>query len=406
MRISSIATAAVLAGTLCGGQALAQQAITISTAPQARETDLNASVNVLYDSNIARSDREFAEARHLSLDDVITTPQANFTIARQFGRQVLFLEGYGSYVFHIHDTILNREDINVTGGVNAHILRCQELVTENYSLSQTDLAQQSVVAVQNVQGISTLSGSVDCGHSTGIAPTATVSGAWRDNSSQQLKSNNSNTFAANAGLGYRRPTFGTLSLFGSYTQAAFPNRILPIPGNPAYGYTLYAGGVTYDRHIGGRLVGVVTVSFSDLQPDSPLQPKFQGVTYDAELTYTLNARIDLQAQAIRAVVPSNYIGSNYSTNGTYLLTANYSLGTRITLGLTGDYKTQNTNIVDPNLPDQIKYSDTVDGLLSVTYTMTKRLSFTVTGGDEQRYTNLRFLNYNSVRAGITASITY
>src|SRR5579859_7589761 len=118
MRISSIAiaTAGVLAGTLCGGQALAQQAPTLSTAPQARETELSGSVNVQYDSNVARSSRELAEARHLSLDDELITPRADFTIARQVGPQILFLEGYTSYVFHIHDTILNREDINVTGG--------------------------------------------------------------------------------------------------------------------------------------------------------------------------------------------------------------------------------------------------------------------------------------------------
>jgi hypothetical protein len=405
MRVPTVATAAACAVLGFGGQALAQAKPT--TAPEARQTDLSASVNVLYDSNIARSNREFAAARHLSLDDELITPQVNFTIARPLGRQILFLEGYTSYVYHIHDTILNRENINVTGGVNAHILRCQELVTGSYARLQNDLAEQSAVVVQNVEQITTVSGNVDCGRSIGLAPTAGVSEVWRTNGATQVKANDSRVFSANAGLGYRNPTLGKLSLVGSYSDATFPNSILPIPGlSSRYGYALYSGGVSYENHIGTRISATLSLSYTDLQPGSPLQPKFQGVTYDGEIDYQVNARMGLKALAARAVEPSNYIGSNFSTNENYSLIATYSLGTKIDLNLTGTYRSINNNVLSPRFSDQLRHSDTADVLLSATYTLSRRFKFMMTAGDEQRNSNVPTLNYNSARLGLTFTATY
>ena len=388
MRLLWIATAAALAGVVGGGAAFAQQAVTLQSAPTGRETEADASVNVLYDSNIARSSEELAAARHLTLADEIFTPGVDFTLARQLGREVVFLQGNASYVFHRTDTILNRQNIDINGGITTRVLRCQELVTGTFASAQTDLADQSLVVVKNTLDTSSMGGSADCGRAIGFAPTGSISETWRTNSAHQLQGLNENTLSTSGGLAYRQPTFGSVSLFGSYSQAIFPNNIILENGVPHnYGYNLYAAGVTYTRRLGGRLEGSATISYTKLDPDISGSAGFSGVTYAVDGTYQVNARILLHATASRAVQPSNVIESNYSTDENYVAEATYLLGTRLSLTLTGFRKTQDYNIVI-NVPTLDLTRSTTDSLfLQATYTMNRRFSFILLAGDEERRAN-------------------
>jgi hypothetical protein len=389
----------------CG--ALAQQAMTLQNAPAGRETDVSASASVLYDSNIARSSEEVAAARHLTLADEIFTPGVDFDIARQLGREVVFLQGNASYVFHRTDTILNRQNIDINGGLTTRILRCQELVTGTFSSAQSDLAEQSLVVVKNTLDTGIVGASADCGRATGFAPTGSVSETWRTNSAQQLQVLNSNTLATSGGLAYRQPTFGSVSLFGSYSKAAFPNNVLLENGVPHnYGYSLYAAGVTYTRRLGGRLEGSATVSYSELDPVVSGSKGFSGLTYALDGIYHANTRITVHASASRAAQPTNRIDANYSIDENYLVEATYLLGTRLALTLTGLRTTQNYNVVI-NLPINDLTRNTTDSLfLSATYTMNRRFSFVLNAGDEERRANVPGFNYSSTRVGFTVKATY
>jgi hypothetical protein len=407
MRTLGIATATVLAGIALGGGAYAQQ-VTLQNAPQERETDASASVNVLYDSNIARSDRETAALRHLSLADELFSPTVNFDVARQLGREVFFLQGNAGYVFHRSDTILDRQNVNIDGGVTTRILRCQELVTGSFTSAQSDLAEQSLLVVKNTLDTSSVGASADCGRAIGFAPTGSISETWRTNSARQLAALDSNTLSASGGLAYRQPTFGSISLTGSYSKADYPHNIfVDLGGLHNYGYSLYSAGVSYDRHLGGRLEGVASVSYTKLQPVISGSAGFSGLTYSLDAIYRVNTRLNLTATATRAAQPSNRIDSNYSIDQNYTLEATYLLGTRLSLSLIGLHSSQNYNtvILLPGFFDLTR-STTDSVFLTATYTMNRRFSFIFNVGDEERSANVPGLSYSSTRTGITFKATY
>jgi hypothetical protein len=406
MRALGIATATVLAGIALGGGAYAQQ-VTLQSAPQERETEASASVNVLYDSNIARSDRELAARRHLTLADELFTPGVDFNLARQLGREILFLQGNASYVFHRSNTILDRQNISIDGGLTTRILRCKELVSGSFVSEQSDLAEQSLLVVKNTLDTSSIGASADCGRAIGFAPTGSVRESWRTNSAHQLAALDTNIFSASGGLAYRQPTFGSISLTGSYSNAVYPNNIiLEQSGLHNYGYSLYSAGVSYDRHLGGRLEGVVSVSYTKLQPVITGSSGFSGLTYSLEAIYQVNARISLRGTGTRAVQPSNRIQSNYSIDQNYVVEARYLLGTRLSLSLSGLHSSQNYNTVI-NLPiADITRSTSNSVTLSATYAMNRRFSFIFNVGDEERRANVPSFNYSSTRVGMTFKATY
>jgi hypothetical protein len=407
MRLLWIATAAALAGVVGGGAACAQQAVTLQNAPTGRETEASASVNVLYDSNIARSSEEVAAQRHLTLADEIFTPGVNFNVARQLGREVVFLQGNVSYVFHRTDTILNRQNISIDGGVTTRVLRCRELVTGSFVTAQSDLAEQSLVVVKNTLNTGSVGATADCGRAIGFAPTASVSETWKTNSAHQLQGLNVNILSTSGGLAYRQPAFGSISLFGSYSQADFPNNVIGV-GRAAhnYGYNFYSVGATYDRHLGGRIEGIATVAYTDLKPYISGSAGFSGLTYNFDAIYKVNPRLTLHASASRAVQPSNRIESNYSVDENYLVEATYLLGTRLSLTLTGLHTSQNYKTVILLPINDLTRSRTNGASLSATYTMNRRFSFILDAGDEERTSNVPGFNYSSTRVGITFKATY
>jgi len=375
--------------------------------PDERETLATFTGDALYDSNIVRSSREFAAIRGLKLADEIFTPDVQFILARPVGRQILFLEGDANYYYHAVNSGLNREHIDVTAGVNAHVGPCQEVPTFEYSRQQTDLANQSLNVVANAVTTETAGATISCGRQIGLAPMGSISQVWRTNDAPQLAQVNSNTFTAVGGMGYRQPVFGVITLFGSYAEADFPNRPNPTgPPGQTFGYLVYAGGVTYDRHLGGRIEGVVTVSFTKLDPNSSISPSFQGITYAVDVNYHLSPEITLHAASGRATQPSNRLDANFSVNQTYEVDVSYLLGSRLTFTLTGfstavDY---HTNIGAPLV--DLTQETTNSILATVMYALNPKLSIGLNGGQEDRWANFPGLSYSSSRIGMTIKATY
>jgi hypothetical protein len=403
---------AALAFSLGAGAAFAQTAFvapSLNSAPTTRETQIDVSTDLMYDSNIARSDRRTAAARGLSLADEIATPEVNFTVARQFGRDVLFVQGFGSYLFHRSDPVLDRENIGVAGGFNGHVLLCQELLTGAYARQQSDLADQSRVVVANVVETKSVALSADCGGPVGFAPTASITQTWRDNSAEQYIPNNSNTLATSGGLTYRRPEFGALTFFGHYSRTDFPFGpvLVELSGQRfGFGYEAYGAGVAFDRHLGGRIEGVGQISYSAVDPSTPLLKTFRGLTYSADVIYHLNPLTDIHLSAIRATSPSNRIEADYSIDQTYQADVTYTFGPRLSVSVIGFRRTQKFQIASTATATDLTQTILDSVTAAATYLITRHFSLTLHAGDEERSANFPGLSYSSTRVGITIKATY
>jgi hypothetical protein len=384
-----------------------QQALTLATAPTGRETELDLSADVLYDSNIARSDRALAAARGLSLSDEVFTPAADVTLSRQFGGELFFLHGDASYLFHKRDTILDRSNIDIDGGFTARLGRCRTLVSSQYSSLQSDLADQSETVLRNTVQVASVGASADCGRAIGLAPTGSVTQSWRSNSAAVYAPVDSATLTTTGGMAYRNPAFGSVQLFGNYSETNFPHRFLPdTTTSQTLGYDYYGGGVSYDHNLGGRLEGVASISYTLLDPNSPILAPFRGLTYSLDGVYQLNPRVKLHAASSRATAPSNRIDANYSVDEISQIDATYLVGTRLKLGLVGLVKSQDYR-VPANEPVTDLTRQTIRSVFtSITYSLSHRLSFIMTAGDEERHANYPGLNYSSTRVDIMAKTTF
>jgi hypothetical protein len=387
--------------------AVGQQAVSLTSAPTDRRTQVSFSMDALYDSNVARSDAALAAERRLTLADEIFTPGGHFIVSRNLGREILFLQGDAEYNFHRTNTILDRENVDVAAGVNGRLGRCRVLPSAEYSRAQSDLAEQSLTAVKNVLEVETIGISADCGRATGLAPTFSASQVWRGNSAVQSRSVDSNTTGVSAGIAYRRPVLGSISLFGSYAAAEFPhrpNRIGPGAGN--FGYELYSSGLTYERRVGRRIEGAVTVSYSQLNPNTVLSPAFSGVTYAFDGAYHPTSRVALHLSANRAPAPSNRVNSDYSIDTTYEADLSYLMGSKVTLSLTGLEKSEIYHIT-PGAVQIDLTRETADSVsAAATYRLTRRLSVAANLSYQDRRANFPGLSYTDVRSGVQVKFTY
>lgn len=409
MRSKTIVVSAALIIMASASASWAQQATDSSTTPPptSSETVVIPTVEVAYDSNIARSSREVAAQRGLSLADELETPSVDFTLARQLGRQILFLQGNASYLFHDHDTALDREDIDATGGVNAQVARCNELVTGTYKIQQSDLIDQSRTVTRDVIQAPSTSLNVSCGRAIGLAPSASFTESWRDNSEMLLKKNDSHTWGVTGGLAYRQPALGSLSLFGNYSETDFTNSLIPVGSTiEPYSYALYASGVNYTRRLGGRIEGSASISYTWLDPNAPNSRGFQGLTFDASGSYQLGSRILITASGVRATAPSNQLGALYAVNETYELDVQYTLGTRLTLTLTGRRITSNYSGSGSTSDLLVKKSTSDYVLASASYTLTRRIALKLSVSDDEHETNYVGASYSSTRVALAATATF
>jgi hypothetical protein len=402
-----------LAGTILGAfPAAAQQAANgVPANPNVRSVELDIVGEALYDSNVARSDEAVAEDRGItSLQDEVFTPSARLNINLPVGREALFLQSSAGYDFYRINTILNRERINVLGGVTGPTGPCRETLTGSYARYQSDLVDlagpEVLLSTRNTEDHEAINLDGTCGRAIGLAPTFSLSQAWADNSAVVRRVVDSRTFSATGGLAYARPALGSLSVFGEFITTEFPNNVLLVDGMPqADGYQVYAGGLRYDRRLGARIQGVVSLSYTSLDPAIG-NDGFRGFTYSADGTYQASSRLQAHIDFSRVTTPSNVLGASFSVDQNLLAEGIYAVGPRLSLKL-GALRLAR-HYEGPGLVDDLDLTnETIYTVYTTaTYTLSKRLAFALDLRREQRDANISAFSYVSTRVGLTATGTF
>ena len=399
-----IAIAAILSAV--AATAHAQSVPTLAT-PTGRETQITANFTGIYDSNVAGSDAQLAALRGLKLADQLYEPEADFILARPVGAQILFLEGNAGYVFHGVNTILDRQNVDVAAGANAHYARCQEVATAEYSSFQTDLTQVALPVVKNTLDIETYSGNVSCGRQIGLAPSLSISETQRQNSNALERRINSNTFTLSPALAYQQPALGSLAVFGTFTDAVFPNELALGPnGLLRGGYTLYAGGVRYSRDVGARISASATVSYTSLSEKLQGQPGFSGVTYSGDVTYKVSSRLIAHADLSRGTTPSQLPGANYSIDESYLGDLRYLLGARLTVVLSGKHEVRSYATTPAFAGLEITHEVQDEVGLTADYKLNRIFILGVYLNEAHRSANLPGETFSHAQVGVSTRATF
>lgn len=393
------------------------QSVIPAIAPGTRSQEVDLIAALIYDTNVTGTNGTVPTSRALTKGDEIFEPAIKFDLARPLGRETVYLQGSAGYDFYARNSILNRENLDIRPGVIGQLGYCQVGLGGGYTRAQSDLNElaldptggRSIVQVKNVLQVEQIAANANCGRSFGLAPNASVSETWTQNSSPIQRFTNAQTFSGSAGLAYRRPTFGSLSLFGSYSHTDYPDRSA-LFGFPTAGvatsFETVSGGVTYSRAIGSRLQADASISYTHVKSPGSSTGGYSGLTYSGALNYQASTRLKVSANVSRATTPSNRLNSSYAIEDLYSGQVAYQLGHRINLSGGASLAHNSYN----GIPYPIGFDLTDEKLYTVfgdiEYQFARHLALGLNVQHVQREANFPGLSYPETRAGLTARATF
>lgn len=370
-------------------------------AQEARRFDIGISVRAEHHSNVARSSASQASLRGLTKADTIFTPTVNVDALLPVGRQTAFLAGNVGYSFYEKNTRLNREYVNLDGGVKTGLGPCGVTLGAGYSRGVVRVDDPILIDnVENIQETKRLSVDTSCSRGTGLGLVASVSKEWSANDLPFLTVSDSELSSAMAGITYSRPTLGTVTLFTNRQKAEYPNRLI------SGGYDLTAVGVTYERKLGARIEGAVTVAYNNVDLHAPVVSGGGNVetsSCSAKLSYRASARLRFGGEFSRSVTPASGFGQTYDLTTAYRLSGIYDLGPRITISAGGARAERDSEgaVIAPAV--QLTNSTTDNIYASLRYKMSERIALEFSAGRDERTTNAPQFDYIDERVAVAVS---
>ncbi len=390
----------------------AAQSASAGSASDTRRVELTIGSRGSYDSNVRRSQQDLNGPVAEHRDDLIAEPRITMDVLLPFGRQSLFASGGMGYRFHLHNSFLDRENVNVTGGVRLRPLRpCLTTLATSIVRQQSDLANIfDALNPQNTETIASGSADISCATAGGLAATLGYRRTSATNSAPLRQINEYESDSVTGSIGFSRPRLGTLSLYGSYGTTRYPNRVPlnPLPdGHQGDGIQVYGAGVRYAREIGTRLTGEVSGGYMKVSPRLASVPGFKGASWAADLTYDTRNRLRASLSAARVVEASNLIGAAYSIATRWRLHADYALSPRYKLAA-GVAHVRRRFEVSPlyPLPNFNSRDRTTSVYASLSAGNVGPVAIVVDAARERRKAAVPLYDYGSTRLGVTATYRF
>ena len=172
------------------------------------------------------------------------------------------------------------------------------------------------------------------------------------------------------------------------------------------GYDIYAGGLTYERHIGSRLDGVFSVSYTALNNRLPGSTNFRGLTYSASGDYQIDPKLLLKLTFSRATLPSNRVGATFSVDNKLSGEFDYNLTSRLAVKIGGSHDHRSY----PGALGMIGFDLTKETVNrefgDVTYRFGRRTSLGLDITHTQRDADFVALSHSATRVGLTVRSSF
>lgn len=387
-----------------------------------------------HDGNIARASEALAAKEKITLDDTTYTPTLSINFVKPIGRQSIFFDGSISYLFHQNNKSLDSERVNVGTGISLQAGPCGVSFTGGYARGRSQLADPTRLTgipspiagypglpssatgaagstIFNISTSEQVGASATCARPSGIGITTQVNESWASNTEVFSSTGRYRTFAASGGLSYQRPLFGALSLVGTYSETKNGDQLVGVPA--ASGFETVGGNLSYSRRLGGRIQASATVGYTDARTLSPpvilgapaAPSDFKGVTYSANATYRATSRLNASLSLQKGISPSILAGNSYEVQSGYTVGLNYQIGSRISVALNDSRQESRTTGAVAIIPGATPLTDSrVNSLsASVSYSMSRRLSFQFSATRETRASDSPEFDYTNDRVAFTLS---
>jgi hypothetical protein len=368
---------------------------------------VSVSVAYTHDDNVDRLNSADSALRGIQSSDDIFSPAINLNLTHALGRETVYLQGSAGYDYYAQNTLLNSERINLAAGGTAKFGRCSANLSASLMRGQSDLEDLVASITKNVETLPTYTLGFSCARIIGLSPTFTITDQTATNSAPILRSSNFKSLSETAGISYDRPALGTVTLYGQHSRSDYDNR--DVLGGVALvedGFDTYGGGLRYQRRIGARLTGEVSIGYTAISTEAAALSSSSGMTYDASLDYKVSSRLGAHVSFTRAFLPSNRLDTTYSLSTVYAASASYTVGARWSLNAgvsSSDQHLQGIGLIAAG-------SDTQETLNSVNasanYAFSRRISFGLNARYEHRSANVAIYDYSDTQFGLTAQASF
>lgn len=377
-----------------------------------KQFGITATTEVRYDSNFSHTSAANVTQSGKPASEVKLSPRLGVNLGLPFGANNLSLSGNLGYDFHRHNSRLDKESIDLKSGLALSLSPCSPSFSGQISRKQSDLGQIAPTAstgigsVKNTQTEWQIGGTLSCGKSFGLRPTAGITYEEGHNSATQRQINNRNIKTYMAGLDYVHPSIGNISLFLQQRDLRFDNQILP--NGQENGNRTRSYGVSFNRSIGARMQGGVSISWTQLNPRQPGLRNFKGLNWSGNVSLQATPLLTLNAAVGKSTSSTLAVASNYNVSTDYSFGAGYTLTPRINLqaGFSTKKKTYQGQLGTPVPGIPALNGDRkqiING--SINYAMSPKLQLSLDGAHETRDANGTFFDYHNNRIALRAALT-
>jgi hypothetical protein len=391
-----------------------------STSPT-RSFGIRAAVDANYDTNaFGLSDALIAQGSlgDRSKDDISVSPSLQLDITQPFGRQSAYLRGLIGYDFYLKNDNLDRERIQLDGGVNLQVgSGCSGLVSAAYGRFRANAGDIFIVQeeglIRSVNTQESLSYGVQgqCGGAIGITPSFGYQRSQNRNSSQFFDGNDSNSDSFNASIGYSRPSLGRISIYGTYTTAEYPNRNVfgfpgVIPGVPNDGVKSYSAGLRFERSLGTRVAGSIAAGYTWVDPKNLFSDKFRGSSYSLSLNVRPYDRMSVDLLASRSAEVSNTVFASYTLAEVYALNGTLRLNEQLSANFGSSYQTRDYRGRFPTVDNAVLLGNDkfIRAYVGFAYDLNRRIRLNGLFSQQRRKADNPIFNFNNTTVSLGASL--
>jgi hypothetical protein len=368
---------------------------------------VSVSVGYTHDDNVDRLNSADAALRGVNSSDDIFSPALNLNLTHALGPETVFLDGSIGYNYYVRNTVLNSEQIHLTGGGSAKFGRCNVSLSAGLARGQSALEDLVASVTRNIQTTPTYTLGFNCNRIIGFSPTFTITDQTETNSAAILRSSNFKSLTETAGISYDRPALGTLTLYGQHNRTDYDDRdVLDGVDIVEDGFDTYGGGLRYQRRILARLSGEASIGYTTISPEAGSLSSSGGLTYDASLDYKVSPRLSAHVSFNRAFEPSNRLDTTYTLSSIYEATATYSFGSRWSVTGGASSTDQHLNGIGL-LAAGSDTNETIDAVFaSGNYALSRKISFGVNARYEHRSANVAIYDYSDAQIGLSAQAAF
>ncbi len=371
-----------------------------------RHIDVRANAAVTYDTNAARTNalRPIPDLRR---HDFIFPVGLGLDIVIPSGANTYSLNGLIGYDFYLHDTRLNSENIDLSGGYRRAFRSCSGGFDGGLARNRTQFNETGFIGIglldarRNIQSTESIGVSLACNVTAGLRPFGSFNFIHARNSSVTRSYADHDTKVFGGGL-VDTSTIGEIGVVGSIEDTDYPNRAANRPVGATFVRTKSIG-LSFARQTARILQSRVQVNYTAVR-DGRGGGSFDGVTGDVFLRLMPGSRFVFTLTADRAASPSLEFNSDYNLTTSYGGTAAARISERVQANL--GYEHMHRKLYGAvALPGELLTRDNLtDYFGSVTYRISPRISLLLAVTHERRTTNNAIYDYSGTRGTVGVNV--